>query len=98
MWHIARSVVPLRLTGLRLDPLSDPAAVELARVLSPAVLVGTPNRPELRPVIAGLDLVGLVEAQRRPSRTPRTEPQPVRRAAQSSRSAATESVEFGPIV
>jgi hypothetical protein len=34
-------------------------------VLSPAVLVGTPDRPELRPVIAGLDLGGLVEAQRR---------------------------------
>ena len=65
VWHIARSVVPLRLTGLRLDPFSDPAAVELARVLSPAVLVGTPDRPELRPVIAGLDLGGLVEAQRR---------------------------------
>jgi len=65
VWHIARSVVPLRLVGLRLNPLSDPAAVELARVLSPAVLVGSPNRPELRPVIAGLDLVGLVEAQRK---------------------------------
>jgi hypothetical protein len=64
VWHIARSVVPLRLTGLRLDPLSDPAAVDLAGVLSPAVLVGSPSRPELRPVIAGLGLVGLVEAQR----------------------------------
>ena len=40
------------------------AALELARVLSPAVLVGSPSRPELRPVIAGLGLVGLVEAQR----------------------------------
>jgi hypothetical protein len=34
----------------------------LARVLSPAVLVGSPSRPELSPVIAGLGLAGLVEA------------------------------------
>jgi len=64
VWHIARSVVPLRLAGLRLDPFSDEAAVELARALSPAVLVGSPRRPELRPVIDGLDFAGLVEAQR----------------------------------
>lgn len=64
VWHIARSVVPLRLAGLRLDPLTDDGAVELAMALSPAVLVGSPCRPELRPVIAGLDLVGLLEAQR----------------------------------
>ena len=64
VWHIARSVVPLRLTGLRLEPLGDPAALELARLLSPAVLVGSPGRPELRPVIGGLGLADLVEAQR----------------------------------
>lgn len=64
VWHIARSVVPLRLAGLRLDPLTD-AAVDLAMALSPAVLVGSPCRPELRPVIAGLGLPGLIEAQRR---------------------------------
>lgn len=63
VWHIASSVVPLRLTGLRFDRLTD-AAVEWAGTLSPAVLVGSARRPELRPVIAGLDLAGLVEAQR----------------------------------
>lgn len=64
VWHIARSVVPLRLTGLRLDPLTGDAAEELTRRLSAAVLVGSPRRPELRPVIAGLSLSGLVDAQR----------------------------------
>lgn len=64
VWHIARSVVPPRLAGLRLDPLTDPATMELARALSPAVLVGSPSRPELAPVIAALTLDGLLDAQR----------------------------------
>lgn len=63
VWHIARSVVPLKLAGLRLDQLSITAAIELGRALSPAVLVGSPRRPELRLVIAGLALAGLIEAQ-----------------------------------
>ena len=74
VWHVARSVVPYMaepsdettsLAGLRLDPFTGAQAIEQARLLSPAALVGSAGRPELRLVINQLPLDGLVDAQRR---------------------------------
>lgn len=63
VWHVARSVVPLGLAGLRLDALPGGPATELARSLSAAVLVGTSARPELRLAISELPLDGLAATQ-----------------------------------
>jgi hypothetical protein len=63
VWHIARSVVPLGLAGLRLDALPPGPATELARSLSAAALVGTAARPELRLAINELPLDGLAGTQ-----------------------------------
>ena len=65
VWHVARSVVPPSLAGLRLDPFTGAQAIEQARLLSPAALVGSAGRPERRLVINQLPLDGLVDAQRR---------------------------------
>lgn len=63
IWHITPSVVPLALTGLKLHPLTMPAARHAWDLLSEAVLVGGPHRPELSAVLAALNFDSLIERQ-----------------------------------
>jgi hypothetical protein len=61
IWHEARSVIPLDLAGLSTRPLTSDAR----DVVSGAVLAVSPQRPELRSVLADFNLDDLLEEQRR---------------------------------
>jgi hypothetical protein len=63
IWHIMPSVVPLDLAGLHLGHLSTPAAQAVWQTTSEAVLAVGPLRPDLKSVIAGLDLRDLSSRQ-----------------------------------
>jgi len=63
VWHIANSAVPLDLAGLRVEPLRRPASLAVWEKLSAGVLYGAPDRPELKAVLAALDLVDISNRQ-----------------------------------
>lgn len=63
IWHLNKTDVPITLAGFELTPLRSSSPASTGNDASRAVLVASPNRPELAAVLNALPLEGLTARQ-----------------------------------